>query len=39
MSILKKTVLENSKADIQIIEDVTHNGIRHNLQAYELIKK
>jgi hypothetical protein len=38
MSISKKAVLENSNADIQIIEDVTHNGIRHSLQAYELIK-
>ena len=35
----KKAVLENSKADIQIIEDITHNGISHNLQAYKLIKK
>lgn len=35
----KKAVSENNKADVQIIEGVTHNGIRHNLQAYELIKK
>ena len=32
-------VMENSKANIHIIEGVTHNGIRQNPQAYLLIKK
>ena len=36
---MKKAVSENSQAEIKIIEGVTHNGIRHNLQAYEFIKK
>jgi len=37
--VMKKSVSENSQAIIQIIEGVTHNGIRHNSQAYEFIKK
>jgi alpha-beta hydrolase superfamily lysophospholipase len=36
---MKKAVVENCQAEIQIIEGVTHNGIRHNQQAYEFIKK
>jgi len=36
---MKKAVTENSQAQVQIIEGVTHNGIRHNPQAYEFIKK
>lgn len=36
---MKKAVTENSKAQIEIIEGVTHNGIRHNPQAYDFIKK
>ena len=35
----KKAISENSKANIHIIEGVTHNGIRQNPQAYLLIKK
>lgn len=34
-----KAVIENSQAEIQIIEGATHNGIRHNPQVYELINK
>lgn len=37
--VLKKAVIENSQAQVQIIEGVTHNGIRHNPQAHEFIKK
>lgn len=36
---MKKAVIEVSQAQIQIIEGATHNGIRHNSQAYEFIKK
>ena len=36
---IKRAVSENSQAQIQIIEGVTHNGIRHNSQAYEFIKQ
>ncbi len=36
---MKSAVSENSQAKIQIIEGVTHNGIRHNSQAYEIIKQ
>ena len=36
---MKKAVTENSQAVIRIIEGATHNGIRHNEQAYEFIKK
>jgi alpha-beta hydrolase superfamily lysophospholipase len=36
---MKKAVTENSQAQVQIIEGVTHNGIRHNPQAYEFVKK
>lgn len=36
---MKRVVSENSQAQIQIIEGVTHNGIRHNSQAYEIIKQ
>ena len=35
----KKAVSENRKANIQIIEGLTHNGIRHSPQAYQFIKK
>lgn len=35
----KKAVTENSRAEVQNIENVTHNGIRHNSQAFEFIKK
>lgn len=35
----KKAVSENSKANIQIIEGLTHNGIKHSPQAYQFIKK
>lgn len=37
--IMQKAVTENSQAQIQIIENATHNGIRHNGQVYEFIKK
>jgi alpha-beta hydrolase superfamily lysophospholipase len=36
---MKNAVKENSKAEVQIIENVTHNGIRHNSKAFEFIKK
>ncbi len=36
---MKKAVSENSQASIQIIEGVTHNGIRHNSRAYLFIKQ
>lgn len=36
---MKKAVSENSKADVQIIEGATHNGVRHNAATYQLIKK
>ncbi len=36
---MEKAVSENCRANIQIIDGATHNGIRHNSQAYEFIKK
>lgn len=36
---MKIALAENSQADIHIIDEVTHNGIGHNPQAYEYIKK
>lgn len=36
---MKNAVTENSQAQMQIIENATHNGIRHNAQVYEFIKK
>ncbi len=36
---MKKAVIENSKGQVQIIEGATHNGIRHNSEAYTFIKK
>lgn len=35
----KKAVSENTIANIQIIEGLTHNGIRHSPKAYQFIKK
>ncbi len=35
---LQKAILENSTGKIKIIQDVTHNGIRHNKQSFEFIK-
>lgn len=36
---MKNAVTENCKAQVQIIEGETHNGIRHNPQVYDFIKK
>ena len=36
--VMKKAVTENSLAQVQIIEGVTHNGIRHSPQAFVFIK-
>ena len=36
---LKKAVIENSNGQVQIIEGATHNGIRHDSEAYNFIKK
>jgi alpha-beta hydrolase superfamily lysophospholipase len=36
---MKNAVTEYSKAEVQIIENVTHTGIRHNSQAFEFINK
>ena len=36
---MEKAVSENCEANFQIIDGATHNGIRHNSQAYEFIKK
>jgi hypothetical protein len=36
--LLKKAKIENSRAQVQIIEGVTHNGIRQNPQPFEFIK-
>lgn len=36
---MEKAVTENSNARINIIENASHNSIRHNTQACELIKK
>jgi hypothetical protein len=35
---LKKAIIENSLAQVQVIEGVTHNGIRQYRQAFEFIK-
>lgn len=37
--VLKTAVTEYSKADVQIIEGVNHNEIRHNPQSFKTIKK
>ena len=36
---LRHAILENTKAETQIIQDATHNGIRHNTQSFDLIEK
>lgn len=36
---LQKAILENSKGEVKIIEGATHNGIRQNLQSFQLITK
>jgi len=36
--VLQKAILENSTGDVKIIQEVTHNGIRHNEQSFKLIK-
>ena len=36
---MKKAVTENSKAIFQIISGTSHNGVRHNSQSYDFIKK
>ena len=36
---MKKAVTENSKGKVEIIEKATHNGIRHQSEAYNFIKK
>jgi len=35
---LQKAILKNNTGEIKIIQDVTHNGIRHNKQSFEFIK-
>lgn len=37
--VMKTTITEYSKADVQIIEGVNHNEIRHNPQSFITIKK
>lgn len=34
----KEAVLEYSNGEIQIIENASHNGIRHNIQSFTYIK-
>jgi len=34
----KKAILKNSNGEIQIIDKVSHNGIRHNAQSFTFIK-
>ncbi len=36
---IQKAVVENSKGEVRIIEGETHNGIRQNLQGFQLITK
>jgi pimeloyl-ACP methyl ester carboxylesterase len=36
---MKKAITDHVQAQIEIIEGVTHNGIKHNQQAYVFIKK
>jgi len=35
----QKAVLENSKGEVKIIEGATHNGLRLNQKAFQLITK
>lgn len=35
----KEAVLKNSKGEIHIIDEATHNGVRHNSQSFALIKE
>ena len=37
--ILQKAILENSKGEVKIIQNATHNGVRHDAISYEFIKK
>ena len=34
----KEAVLEYSNGEIQIIENASHNGIKHNIQSFTYIK-
>jgi len=35
---LQKAILEHSTGEVKIIQEVTHNGIRHHEQSFEFIK-
>ncbi len=37
-SLTKKAVTDNSKGDTEVIEEINHNGIRHNEKAFSIIK-
>jgi hypothetical protein len=34
----KKTILDNSNGEVYIIQGTSHNGIRHNSEAYKIIQ-
>jgi hypothetical protein len=36
--VLQQAILENSNGKVQIIDGATHNGVRHNIQSFTLIK-
>lgn len=35
---MKKAILENSNGEVQIINNASHNGVRHNTQSFTFIK-